>query len=132
AEVIGMLELWEFPEFRFVDHIAVAANRRGQGVGAKIFRRLMRPDRLLIAEAEPPTSQAARRRFTFYARLGFSINRFPYVMPAYNTEKRPVQLVIISYPRALTPPEFRKIKAVLYGQVYGHKGNGIGSSVQEL
>ena len=75
--------------------------------------------RPVILEAEPPElNETARRRVAFYERLGFNLNPHEYYQPPYKPVGRPVRLVIMSAPKALTDEEFFRARTVLYRDAY--------------
>lgn len=76
---IAFMAVWEFPSFRFIEHIAVDPNTRGSGIGGKIMASYMNESsKPILLEVEYPDTDIAQRRIGFYERLGFQLN--PLIM----------------------------------------------------
>ncbi|EIJ36313.1 GNAT family N-acetyltransferase [Thiothrix nivea] len=123
GKVIGITATWHFDGLLFLEHIAIARDARKSGLGTRIIRELCELNAgLLVLEVELPESgMAEQRRVDWYIRLGFVLNHFPYIQPAFSPDKPPVPLRIMSYPRELSAEEFYRIRDILYREVYGHK-----------
>lgn len=117
--IIAFLATWEFPMFRFVEHIAVDKSIRGGGIGGKMIKAyLEQSHKPVILEVEPPIADIAKRRIGFYERLGFRLNPFDYVQPPLREGQADLPLLIMSYPKPLTEAKFRQCREVLYTEVY--------------
>lgn len=117
----GFLNYWDFGDFVYAEHFAVAPELRGQGTGSALMGELRAivGNRTLVLEAEPPAdSDIAARRIAFYERLGFVLNEYDYIQPALIEGERPIPLVIMSSPRRLTESEYQSIRDRLYKEVY--------------
>ena len=120
TDIRAFLAVWEFEELVFVEHFAVAPTERNQGTGSHMLRQLLdMRKKPACLEVEPPVEDFAARRIGFYERVGFCLNEYPYVMPALSGEKRPVQLMVMTYPEKVCEAEFIKIKQLLMREVYG-------------
>ena len=79
-QIFAFLAAWEFPLFRFVEHIAVDPIMRGSGLGGKMMTKYMKESiKPILLEVEHPDTELAQRRIGFYERLGFHLNPFEYV-----------------------------------------------------
>ncbi|TXK86120.1 GNAT family N-acetyltransferase [Paenibacillus sp. N3.4] len=117
--IIAFLAAWEFPLFRFVEHIAVNPTIRGGGIGGKLVNAYIgESQKPVLLEVEPPVIELAQRRVGFYERLGFHLNFFEYVQPPLQEGQEDLSLNIMSYPQALTESEFGLYKGTLYTEVY--------------
>lgn len=117
----GFMNYWDFGEFVYVEHFAVAPELRGQGTGSALMNELRRliGARTLVLEAEPPSdSDIAKRRIAFYERLGFVLNEYEYIQPALMEGEQPIPLVIMSSPRKLSEGEYIRIRDKMYQRVY--------------
>ena len=117
----AFLTYWSLDGFRYVEHFAVSASLRGQGMGGRMLRELMETGGLpMVLEVEPPENETARRRVGFYERLGFHFNGYAYEQPPLQAGQPAVPLYIMSWPEALIQPAFEKARDELYRRVY-HK-----------
>jgi len=120
SEMVGLLSLWEFGDFVFMEHLAVREELRGKGVGAAILREYLKGGKgKILLEVEPPRTAVQKKRVAFYQKLGFVLNQYPYIQPPYGPEKKPVPMLIMSHPDEIGEAEFtearRKIHTVVYG-----------------
>ncbi len=90
----GLLTVWEFPEFTYVEHFAVFPRMRGRGIGSQALAQLQGP---VILEVEPPElGKEARRRIAFYERNGFRLLPVRYVQPPYSPQLPAVPLRLMA------------------------------------
>ncbi len=119
GSVVAFAATWEFADFLFVEHLAVAASHRNRGLGADMLARLQaESDRRLCLEVELPEGDLARRRIGFYERNGFTFNPYPYTQPPISKGRAPVPLRLMSTGGALTAAEFTSVRDTLYREVY--------------
>ncbi|NOU75591.1 GNAT family N-acetyltransferase [Paenibacillus sp. LMG 31458] len=117
--IIAFVAVWEFPLFRFVEHIAVDPVVRGSGLGGKLMTAYIGESlKPILLEVEPPATDLAQRRVNFYKRLGFHFNHFEYVQPPLQNGQLDLPLKIMSYPQSLTEAMFSLFKDILYTKVY--------------
>ncbi|KOS60243.1 GNAT family N-acetyltransferase [Lysinibacillus agricola] len=122
-QIEAFLAAWEFPLFRFVEHIAVDPIMRGSGIGGKIMATYIEESKKpILLEVEYPDTELAQRRIGFYERLGFRLNPFDYVQPPLQKGQDDLPLKIMSYPQLLTDGEFALYREILYSNVYKVKG----------
>lgn len=118
-QLLAFLAAWEFPLFRFVEHIAVDPVTRGSGIGGKIMSAYIEESlKPILLEVEYPDTVLAERRISFYERLGFQLNPFEYVQPPLQKGETYLPLKIMSFPQIFTAEEFALHKEVLYTNVY--------------
>lgn len=118
GQLAGMLTLWTFELFSYVEHLAVDPSLRGKGVGTAAMRQLIDliGHRPLVVEIEPPTpaQPATIRRLDFYSRLGFSTISTDYIQPPYAPSLPSVPLHLL----ATTPLPTHSTISTLHHQVY--------------
>lgn len=119
GQMIAFLAAWEFPLFRFIEHLAVDPSVRGGGIGKRLMNKyLSESKKLTILEVELPEDTLSCRRIRFYERLGFRLNDYDYVQPPLRVGEEDLPLKIMSYPKPLAENEFLACKALLYDKVY--------------
>jgi ribosomal protein S18 acetylase RimI-like enzyme len=119
GKVMAFMAVWEFPEFRFVEHIAVDPAARGKGAGDKLMRGYIEVSKTpVLLEVEPPEDEWSRRRIGFYERLGFCLNTYDYLQPPLREGQADLPLKIMSHTRPLTTEEFNHFRDTVYRDVY--------------
>lgn len=120
VKTAGFIGFWDFSNFLFIEHFAFKKRFRCQGLGTKTLQKIKALfKKKIIIEVEKPETFIAKRRIKFYERLGFKLNNYDYLQPAYNKTQEPVPLLIMSYPEKMDTEDFIKIKDMLYHRVYG-------------
>lgn len=115
----GFFALWDFCDFIYIEHFAVAEHMRCSGFGGKMLDELIKKaNKQIILEAELPENELASRRICFYTRHGFSQNVYPYIQPPMDEGLSPVPLCIMSSSGKIDKARFEKIKSTLYINVY--------------
>lgn len=117
-KVIGLLTTWNFGDFTYIEHFAIAPDRRGGGIGTRVLDML---SGTLLLEVEPPqTSQQARDRIAFYTRNRFTLLDADYMQPPYSPEMPPIPLRLMARgPIA----DIREAIRTLHTRVYGVDNN---------
>ena len=67
----------------FLEHLAVASELRGRGIGAALLREIRELPGKLILEIEKPDDAKTQRRLRFYEREGLTLAPFGYDAPGY-------------------------------------------------
>ncbi len=95
GEFVGILEVWEFSNFKFLEHLAIIPTLQGRGFGTFIINDFVgKSDKPVYLEAEYPTTPIAARRVQFYLNSGFIIAPFEYIQPPYYPNKNSVPMVL--------------------------------------
>ena len=103
---VGFIALWDFPEFVFIEHLAIDEDKRAGGYGSKTIELLKASyKKPLILEAEAPETEQQIKRIRFYERLGFKINAYDYEQPSYHGGEG-VPLKILSFPELINQEKF--------------------------
>lgn len=114
----GFVCFWDIGNYVFVEHLAVSGNKRGDGLGAQLMTQLINSGTPLVLEVEPPHDEISKRRIGFYERLGFHLNHYYHVQPPLQEGFEPVELLLMSYPNALSPNDTLYIEGQLQKVVY--------------
>lgn len=119
GKILAFMGVWEFDEFRFIEHFAVDPALRGQGIGGEMLRAyLSRDTRRVVLEVELPNTDFAVRRIGFYQRMGLTLSDFPYTQPPLNPGDEWLPLLLMSSGGALTDAEAAAVRDTLYRVVY--------------
>lgn len=118
---IGILSLWHFEAFDYIEHFAVSPSLRGGGLGASVLEKLIKETaNPIVLEVEPPTNDLARRRIAFYERCGFRLLPFDYMQPPYDSTKNSLELHVMTSADAFSCEEsFNSMVRQLHSTVYG-------------
>lgn len=127
GELFAMLAAWEFPEYRYIEHFAVAEAARGQGIGGKLLQAYLALDaRPVLLEVELASASGnAARRIGFYERHGLHLNDIEYDQPPLRKGSPWVPLRLMSWPDALDQHGFEEARLLLYREVYGLSSYGL-------
>ncbi|MEK4877350.1 MULTISPECIES: GNAT family N-acetyltransferase [Paenibacillus] len=119
GEIVAFMACWEFPGFRFVEHIAVDPGIRGGGIGKKLMTEYISlSNKPVLLEVERPLGEMEQRRIGFYERLGFHLNPYDYVQPPLREGNEDLPLLIMTYPNPVDEEEFQLYREILYSEVY--------------
>lgn len=125
GKIDAFLAWWDLPSCVFLEHIATAPASRGSGIGAKLVKeRCEKAQKPVFLEIEPVAEKdpMTGRRAGFYRRLGFCVNRFPYLQLPLKEHDRALPLWIMSYQNPVGEAEFKAYQAEIYREVYGKRG----------
>lgn len=103
--VVGLLFYWELPECLFVEHLAVAEQWRGHGVGSAALKWLQEQGKLLILEIEPPQDAPTSRRLEFYRSAGFELLPFEHEQLPFHADSPSVFMKLLSWPHPASEEE---------------------------
>ena len=103
---VGLILCWENDSFIYVEHFCVEPSLRGHGLGTLILAELARQNKTIILEIDPLVDDASVRRKGFYERCGYVANAFAHVHPPYQAANRGHELIVMSYPHAISQSEF--------------------------
>jgi GNAT superfamily N-acetyltransferase len=121
-EVTGLIGYWDFRDFVFLEHIAVGREFRGKGMGSEIIDKFLEQHAKVILETDrPEDGEMAARRLEFYKRCGLKQNPFDYVQPSYGKGKKPVPMILMSYPDELDEDAYASSRNLIHKEVYGLK-----------
>jgi ribosomal protein S18 acetylase RimI-like enzyme len=107
GELVGLLFYWEWDSYRYLEHLAVSSNLRGQGYGSQLLRHLRDSDHTAILEIDPLINELSVRRLQFYERAGFTLTPYRFVHLPYRLGVQPVELLIVSYPKMITKEQHK-------------------------
>ncbi|MDY0343947.1 MAG: GNAT family N-acetyltransferase [Lentimicrobium sp.] len=114
----GLIAVWQFPDFVFIEHMAVSEQFRNRRIGANALEQLLALSELpLVLESEQPVDETTSSRLNFYKRQGFQVIDADYLQPPYRKENEPLPMVLLSnhpYPAEEASMIAAAIKAKVY------------------
>jgi len=115
----GLISVWKWSDLTFIEHFAIVETLQGKGIGKDVIKLVIKDiPNLIVLEVEENKSLSACRRINFYEQLGFKLCREKYYQPPYQNDKKPVKMLLMSYPEMVTNAMFNTIKIKLYKEVY--------------
>ncbi|MDP2889227.1 MAG: GNAT family N-acetyltransferase [Bacteroidota bacterium] len=121
-ELVGLITVWNIPNFVFIEHFAILESKREKGIGGQALKQVIAENlKPIIVEVEEPVTDDARRRIAFYESAGFSVCDGIYYQPPYSPDKNKVKMLLMSFPERVLPPEFDEIQTRIYREVYQQK-----------
>ncbi len=92
----GLVVYWQFKEFLYVEHLAIFADQRRNGVGAEVLRILQNFSYPILLEVEIPYDEASTNRVTFYHNAGFHSLPVEYFQPPYRKGESLLPMMLYS------------------------------------
>lgn len=124
-KIIGFLSYWEIDDDTyFVEHFAVSPEKRGAGIGKKIFNQFLKLDGKKILEVEPPHTIIDEKRIKLYESFGLIFHQNEYYQPPYKKNDLKTKLHIMCTEK-LDEKSFDKYVQKIYSNVYNVKKEDI-------
>lgn len=117
-KLTGLVAVWRFADFCFLEHLAVQKSLRSKGIGTQIVQMVQKRFSPLVLESDLPKNAVSKARIRFYRKAGFHVNRFAYLQPPYHGTKS-VPMVLLSWPGTLSKKTFSLRRDTIHGSVYG-------------
>ncbi|NVN94588.1 MAG: GNAT family N-acetyltransferase [Bacteroidetes bacterium] len=119
-EVVGMLSLWDFTSFVYIEHFAISEEFRNNGLGSYVLKKLIQDEnRQIVLEVELPEDVFSLKRIKFYERFGFYICRESYIQPPYDDRgKEALPMLIMAKPEIDSSFIFEDIRKTIHQKVY--------------
>lgn len=106
GQFVGILLCWEAEDFIYVEHFCIHPEMRNKRYGQRALELLNRQGKTVILEIDPPADNISIHRKGFYERAGYKENVYEHIHPPYHKAYSGHRLVVMSYPRELTEPEY--------------------------
>lgn len=118
---IGIISLWFFDEFIYIEHFAIQEDKRKNGIGTKVLSKLTaKYSKPILLEAELPDNDLAKRRIAFYQRHGFVTLPYNYTQPPYDKNKQSLPMIIMMKTDfEITKSFYDSAIELLHKKVYG-------------
>lgn len=118
-ERIGFLTYWEFDDYIYAEHYAIAPEFRNGGNGRIAMETFIQQfDKPIVLEVELPETEISKRRIGFYERIGFKLWNIEYQQPPYEEDGSPVPMFLMTQGNIDLNKDFDSIKEELYSKVY--------------
>lgn len=117
----GLMFYWQLPFCRYLEHFAIAVNRRGQGLGRRALELLHRGGGPVILEIEPVVDEGTRRRLSFYQSVGYERLPWPHAQLPFRRGEGDVPMELLSYPTAMTKEQTEAFQAMLRSVVMQYR-----------
>ena len=112
-EFIGLALFWEKAGFIYIEHLCILPEKRNMHYGEMTLNALKKRGSVIILEIDPPVDDISRRRMAFYERCGFHENSFHHIHPPYHNGFRGHELMIMSYPEAISDRIYEEFNGFL-------------------
>lgn len=117
--LIAFIALWDFPNFIFIEHLAVSPLCRGKGTGTKVMKEIIKNyKKPIVLEIEPPKNDITIKRCKFYERLGFHICDYEYYQEPLRKGDKELRLNLMSCPYPLNKDNFEYVSRYIRQHVY--------------
>jgi len=118
-DLVGFISLWDFSEFMYVEHFAIAKQLRGNGLGTHVLQNILDETPIkIVLEVDLPSDNISFKRIKYYQKFGFILCHEEYIQPPYGEGKDAVPMFIMSKPEIDDFTEFQQIVKTLHSQVY--------------
>lgn len=105
--LIGFVSYWEFPDYLYIEHLAVNQTLRGKGYGSRILNDFIsRTSKIVLLEIDPVTDEVSEARRKFYEKCGFCANPYPHTHPPYRNGYQAHPLIVLTSGRKITSQEY--------------------------
>ncbi|MCE1197997.1 MAG: GNAT family N-acetyltransferase [Marinilabiliales bacterium] len=115
----GLLVVWIFPGFLYVEHLAFAEPFKGRGNGKLVLEALRLRELPILLEVEDPHDAESLGRIRFYEKSGFSALPVPYLQPPYRPGESVPAMSLYSDRVGWEPDVLQKAIAHFHHRVYG-------------
>lgn len=119
---VGFITYWQFKDFVYIEHFAIAAEFRNGGIGSVVMKEALRQvGTNVVLEVEDPIDELTQRRVRFYEALGFKLYGANYQQPPYRETDSWYDMKLMSYGDIDMYKEYGSIKDCIYSSVYNIK-----------
>lgn len=117
---VGILVFWEFDEFIYLGHFAIASDLRNHKLGGQFLKDFIKNSlKPIVLEVEHPDTDIAVRRIHFYERLGLKLCTKGYIQPSYSADLETLPLLLMETQDSnLLEHHFDKVVGLIHDEVY--------------
>lgn len=103
SNFVGLLTWWQWDNMLYVEHLAIAQEKRGMGYGGAALQALKQCGLDIVLEIEPVRDDVSAKRLAFYQANGFVLLPFPHTQLAYQKGYPDIELLLLGYSPAGVP-----------------------------
>jgi len=117
--MVGFVVYWQWENWAYIEHLAVDRRLRANGYGNRVMTLLTAMLKgTIVLEVEKPYDEVARKRITFYKKLGFHLAPFDYHQPSYVKGGEEIPMHLMTYPGEVDELSFLEFARQIRQQVY--------------
>lgn len=125
GEFAALMSWWNFPDARYVEHLAVSPAKRSSGIGRQMLQVwLPLAETPVVLEIDPVVDELTRRRRAFYQRVGFVENNIKHSVPSLVEREVMTPGELLSWPRPFSQAEYNRLQAHLEASAFACIGHG--------
>ena len=111
GEFAAFMSWWNFPDMRYVEHLAVDQAKRSLGIGQKMLEAwLPMAETPAVLEIDPVVDELTSRRLAFYQRVGFVENNIKHTVPSLIERSVATPGELLTWPRPFSPEEYDRLQ----------------------
>lgn len=116
---VGILNIWDFNEFCYIEHLAVSEQYRNRKIASKVLEQLNAQNRLIVLEVELPNDELSKRRIRFYERNAYSIQPFTYFQPPYRKGEERIKMHLMANTQLpINKTKYDEVVGIIEKKVY--------------
>ncbi len=118
-EVTALISIWKLDEIRYIEHLAIKKELRGQGIGGELLQFAFQHENApFVLEVELPDNDTAIKRIQFYEKQGMFYNEYEYLQPPLQKGHGMLPLRLMTYPQKIDEKTYQIYKNILHERVY--------------
>lgn len=118
----GVVALWDFDNFLYIEHFAINPLFRNEGIGGRILDEMINwVGKPIVLEVEVPKDEITKRRVGFYERHGFLFHDYPYLQPPMRAGQEMLPLRLMTFPERISLNEYERYKSLIHKVVYNYE-----------
>lgn len=119
GKVVAAMSVWKLDNVRYVEHLAVKSDLRGQGIGRELVKWVFEKENApFVLEVELPENETAKKRIQFYEKLGMYYNEYPYLQPPFREGGGIIPLRFMTYPQKIDKKTYEIYKKMIHERIY--------------
>ena len=117
--LVGLITVWKFAGFSYVEHLATSPSVRNKGYGRKSWKSSAAIPGSHYSGSGETGGRMESPAYRFYQRCGFSLCEKEYVQPSYRKGGETLPMFLMYAGTETIDKEFESIRDEIYRKVYG-------------